>query len=177
MQSKMNIVQSLKNEQSRRSPSSNRRQFTISRRANTYPYNRNKINSENCYKCDQNNDYINILNARFERIESLVENLNKTVKATVKATALIQKSTSPSPSAFGSVNLSKMSVDELLCFSSQLGIRLFGNRDNEKKPKIELKDQNESKENKILKNLENEANSNDFQNVNSPSPATPAHKG
>jgi len=171
MQSKMNIVQSLKNEQSRRSPSSNRRQ---SRRANTYPYNRNKINSENCYKCDQNNDYINILNARFERIESLVEKLNKTVKAT----ALIQKTISPSPSAFGSVNLSKMSVDELLCFSSQLGVRLFGNRDKEQKiPKIELKEQNESKENKILKNLENEANSNDFQNANSSFPATPAHKG
>lgn len=171
MQSKMNIAQSLKNE--RRSPSSNRRQFANSRRANTYPYNRNKINSENCYKCDQNNDYINILTARFERIESLVENLNKTVKAT----ALIQKTFSPSPSAFDSVNLSKMSVDELLCFSSRLGVRLFGNRDKEqKKPKIELKDQNqnESKENKILKNLENEANSNDFQTANSP---FPAHKG
>jgi len=157
MQSKMNITQSLKNE--RRSPSSNRRQFANSRRANTYPYIRNKINSENCYKCDQNNDYINILNARFERIESLVENLNKTIKAT----ALIQKTISPPASAFGSVNLSKMSVDELLCFSSQLGVRLFGNRDKEqKKPKIELKEQNESKENKILKNLENEANSNDL---------------
>ncbi|CAB4410765.1 unnamed protein product [Rhizophagus irregularis] len=71
-----------------------------------------------------------------------------------------------------------MSVDELLCFSSQLGVRLFGNRDKEQKiPKIELKEQNESKENKILKNLENEANSNDFQNANSSFPDTPAYKG
>uniref|UniRef100_A0A1D1YQY6 3-phosphoshikimate 1-carboxyvinyltransferase n=1 Tax=Anthurium amnicola TaxID=1678845 RepID=A0A1D1YQY6_9ARAE len=173
MQSKMNFVQSLKNEQSRRSPSSNRRQFTISRRANSFPYHRNKINSENCLKCQQNDDYINILNARFEKIESLVENLNKTVKATT----LIKKSNSFPSSAFGSVNLSKMSVDELLCFSSQLGVRLFGNLEKEKKNstqiKIESKERNDIKENKILKDLENEANSisNDFQNVNSPSPA------
>ncbi|CAB5387163.1 hypothetical protein RhiirA1_452238 [Rhizophagus irregularis] len=63
----MNIVQSLKNEQSRRSPSSNRRQ---SRRANTYPYNRNEINSENYYKCDQNGDHINILNAQGSSLRS-----------------------------------------------------------------------------------------------------------
>lgn len=167
MQSKMNNMQS---EQSRRSPSSNRRQFTISRRANTYPYSR-KINSENCYRCDQNNDYISILNARFERIESLVESLNKTVKAT----ALTRKVASPtSSSAFGSANLSKMSVDELLCFSSQLGVRLFGDLDKEKKNptqiKIESKEQNDGKENKVLKDLENEANS-ISNDVNSPFPA------
>ncbi|RIA90360.1 hypothetical protein C1645_823495 [Glomus cerebriforme] len=164
-------MQSLKTEQSRRSSSSTnigRRQFTISRRENTYPYHRNKINSENCYKCDQNNDYINILNARFERIEALVENLSKTVKATT----LNRKVVSPSSSAFSSVNLSKMSIDELLCFSSQLGIRLFGNLDKEKKNptqiKIESKEQNE---NKVLKDLDNETNS-----ISNGIPSSPAYK-
>ena len=47
----MNSLQSLKTEQSRRSSQTNagRRQYTITRRANTYPYYRNKINSEKLY--------------------------------------------------------------------------------------------------------------------------------
>lgn len=153
MQSKNTMVQkSLKTEQSRRprplSSSSNvigsdRRQHTISRRSNTYPYCRNKKNSENCYKCGQSNDYIDILNARFAKIENLVENLSKTVKETT----LTKKQNSPSH--FGSVDLSKMNIDELLRFSSQLGIRLFG--DKEKAQKLQ-NDQNDQNENKNLPN-------------------------
>lgn len=162
MQSKM-TMQSLKTEQSRRSSSTatvGRRQFTVSRRANTHPYYRNKLNSENCYKCDQNEDCFSILNARFARIENLVENLSKAVKAT-SMNLKNRKVISTTSSAFGSVDLSKMSIDELLCFSSQLGIRLFNNLDKEKKiPSAPIKiDSNDNKENKILKDLENEANS------------------
>jgi len=168
MQSKM-TMQSLKTEQSRRSSSTasvNRRQFTVSRRSNTHPYYRNKINSENCYKCDQNEDCFSILNARFARIESLVEDLSKAVKAT-GMNLKNRKVISPTSSAFGSVDLTKMNIDELLCFSSQLGIRLFNNLDKEKKItssstttpiKIDSNDNKENKENKILKDIENEAN-------------------
>jgi len=170
MQSKM-TMQSLKTEQSRRSSSTSasnvgRRQLTISRRANTHPYYRNKINSENCYKCDQNEDCYSILNARFARIENLVENLSKAVKATsvnLKNRKIVPNNhqNNTTSSAFGSVDLSKMNIDELLCFSSQLGIRLFNNLDKEKKiPSAPIKiDSNDNKENKILKDIENEVNS------------------
>ncbi|CAI2161500.1 17250_t:CDS:1 [Funneliformis geosporum] len=149
MQSKTNTVQSMKSEQSRRSSSNNvgRRQLAISRRVNTFPYYRSKVNNENhCYKCDQGDDYINSLSTRIARIESLVDDLNKTVKAATPT----QKIGSSPLSALDSVNLSKMSIDELLRFSSQLGIRLFGNLDKEKKSsiKIEQKEQKEQKESK-----------------------------
>ncbi|CAG8442150.1 5896_t:CDS:1 [Funneliformis caledonium] len=144
MQSKLNTVQSKKSEQSRRSSSNNvgRRQLAISRRVNTYPYHRSKINNENnCYKCDQSDDFINSLSTRIARIESLVDDLSKTVKA-----ATPTQKTGHSPlSALDSVNLSKMSIDELLRYSSQLGIRLFGNLDKEKKSSIKI-EQKESKD-------------------------------
>lgn len=172
MQPKMNAKQTLKSEQTRRSSSTsniNRRQVTVTRRANTHPYIRNKINSENCFKCDQNQDYISNLSARFTRIENLVENLNKAVKSTT----LTRKVVSPTSSAFGSVDLSKMSINELLNFSSQLGIHLFNKFDKEKKNSSSSSapnsppTRNDDKENKILKNIEIEANanSNDFQNA------------
>ncbi|KAF0409485.1 hypothetical protein F8M41_008356 [Gigaspora margarita] len=111
---------------------SNRRFHTIRRycvifRRSTHPYA-----TYTCRRCEQSDQYINSLKDRINNIEKLVKHLNMTIKATNMCLNKYVPSANTN-SVSDIENFSKMETDQLIKFSTQLGVRLFGNRDADNK--------------------------------------------
>ncbi|CAG8445256.1 4349_t:CDS:1 [Scutellospora calospora] len=125
-----------------------RRYFVIFRRS-THPYARNI-----CRRCEQSDQYINFLSNKINNIENLVKNLSNTVKAT---NMNFDNHNNPSVNSgnFNSDvdNFSKMEIEQLITFSTQLGCRLFGKRDTDD---IKQETNNKNSDNEVPKDNEEE---------------------
>ncbi|CAG8558083.1 170_t:CDS:1 [Racocetra fulgida] len=98
------------------------RRYCVVFRRSTQPYA-----TYTCRKCEQNDQFINSLSDRINNIENLVKHLSMTIKA---SNMCINKNVSESLNS-DIDNFSKMETDQLIKFSTQLGIRLFGNETKE----------------------------------------------
>ncbi|CAG8677564.1 6379_t:CDS:2 [Cetraspora pellucida] len=114
------------------------RRYCVVIRRSTHPYA-----TYTCRKCEQNDQFINSLSDRINNIEKLIKHLSTTIKASNMCVNNDVPSANSKPFNFDIDNFSKMETDQLIKFSTQLGIRLFGKQDDKQETKEENINNNE----------------------------------